>query len=200
MTSLTDARLAALIGSRICHDLISPIGAINNGLELLGMTGGATGPEMELISDSVVNAAARIRFFRIAFGTAGEQMVADNEARGVVNDMAKSGRVRMRYEAVGQHSRQMIRLAFLALLCVEDALPYGGEITVTQDDATGWRITGAADKLNIDPGLWSGLADPAALSEVEPAHVQFALLPVLLREARIPLHTEIGTTSVEIRF
>ncbi|MEL7098472.1 MAG: histidine phosphotransferase, partial [Pseudomonadota bacterium] len=39
--------LAALIGSRICHDLISPIGAINNGLELLGMAGTAGGAELE---------------------------------------------------------------------------------------------------------------------------------------------------------
>ena len=53
--------LSALIGSRICHDLISPIGAINNGLELLGMTTRQAGPEMALISESVENAAARIR-------------------------------------------------------------------------------------------------------------------------------------------
>lgn len=57
--------LPALIGSRICHDLISPIGAINNGLELLNMagTGAAPGPELELIGQSVESASARIRFF-----------------------------------------------------------------------------------------------------------------------------------------
>ena len=65
--------IAALIGSRICHDLISPIGAINNGLELLEMTGTSSGPEMELISESVGNASARIRFFRIAYGAASDQ-------------------------------------------------------------------------------------------------------------------------------
>ena len=68
--SVDNANLAALVGSRICHDLISPIGAINNGLELLGMSGDMSGPELELISDSVANANARIRFFRIAFGAA----------------------------------------------------------------------------------------------------------------------------------
>ena len=62
----TNASLATLIGSRICHDLISPIGAINNGLELLELTGGAQGPEMDLISNSVEHAEARIKFFRIA--------------------------------------------------------------------------------------------------------------------------------------
>lgn len=60
----SNINLAALIGSRICHDLISPIGAINNGLELLGMSDTPEGPELELISESVGNASARIRFFR----------------------------------------------------------------------------------------------------------------------------------------
>ena len=69
MTS-TRPDLAALIGSRICHDLISPIGAISNGVELMEMTQTDMGPEFELISESVANANARVRLFRIAFGAA----------------------------------------------------------------------------------------------------------------------------------
>ena len=57
MSDKTD--LAALLGSRICHDLISPIGAIGNGLELLMMDPGTHGPEMSLISESVGHANAR---------------------------------------------------------------------------------------------------------------------------------------------
>ncbi|MEP3017383.1 MAG: histidine phosphotransferase, partial [Tateyamaria sp.] len=57
----SNVNLGALIGSRICHDLISPIGAINNGLELLGMSNEREGPELDLISESVGNASARIR-------------------------------------------------------------------------------------------------------------------------------------------
>ena len=65
---MTD-NIAALIRSRICHDLISPIGAIGNGVELLTMSASAGGsPELDLIADSVHNANARIRFFRIAYG------------------------------------------------------------------------------------------------------------------------------------
>jgi histidine phosphotransferase ChpT len=68
--SLSPRDLTSLIGSRICHDLISPLGAIGNGVELLAMSGTAPGPEMDLISQSVENANARIRFFRVAFGAA----------------------------------------------------------------------------------------------------------------------------------
>ena len=70
---------AALIGSRICHALISPVGAINNGIELIQMTTPSLGPEMAMISERLTNASARIRFFRIAFGAAGEQLVGRQE-------------------------------------------------------------------------------------------------------------------------
>lgn len=80
----TQARsdLSALIGSRICHDLISPLGAIGNGLELLQMSGASESPEMTLIADSVTSANARIRFFRIAYGDAVQnQMIKGAELR-----------------------------------------------------------------------------------------------------------------------
>ena len=68
---IDNTKLTALVASRICHDLISPIGAIGNGVELLTMeSGGTLRPEFALISESVANANARIRLFRIAFGAA----------------------------------------------------------------------------------------------------------------------------------
>jgi len=80
--------LNALVGSRICHDLISPIGAIGNGVELLQMESAAQGPELALISESVTNANARIRFFRIAFGAAGrDQRIGRSEVAGILADL-----------------------------------------------------------------------------------------------------------------
>ena len=77
--------LAALIGSRICHDLISPIGAIGNGVELLMMDGAAQTPELALIAESVANANARIRFFRLAFGAnAAHQKIARSEILSIL--------------------------------------------------------------------------------------------------------------------
>ncbi|MCL4674724.1 MAG: hypothetical protein KJZ59_01530, partial [Pararhodobacter sp.] len=61
--------LAAMIGSRLCHDLVSPLGAIGNGVELLQMTQAPT-PELDLVSEAVKTAQSRIRLFRLAFGVA----------------------------------------------------------------------------------------------------------------------------------
>lgn len=93
------ADLAALIGSRICHDLISPIGAIGNGVELLAMTG-AAGPEVALIAESVAAANARIRFFRIAFGAApADQRIGAPEVRSILDDLSRGGRFRWGWPA-----------------------------------------------------------------------------------------------------
>lgn len=194
----TEGKLAALIGSRICHDLISPIGAINNGLELLTMTGDTSGPEIDLIAESVNNASARIKFFRIAFGAAGDQPIGENDARDIIAGI-ESGRVSIIYRPGASEPRKMVRLVFLAILCLEAALPYGGTIEITEENGR-WRLLGSGEKLNVDEGLWSVLADPTQLEKVEPAHVQFALLPTLARDAGLSLHTDIGAGRIELRF
>ena len=88
--------ISALLGSRICHDLISPLGAISNGVELLEMSGAQMGPELQLISESVENANARIRFFRVAFGIASpDQTIGAPELRGILDDLGKGSRMRV---------------------------------------------------------------------------------------------------------
>lgn len=183
----SNVNLASLIGSRICHDLISPIGAITNGLELLDLTGGVQGPEMDLIADSVGNAGARIRFFRVAYGAAGEQIMGRPEVVSVLEDLNRGGRLNVMWGPLEGQSRGEVRLAFLALQCVETAMPYGGDVRIMVEDGK-WTLTGQADKLNVDVELWKML-DGKNNAEITPALVQFALLPAaaadLGRKARM---------------
>ena len=91
MTATQD--INALLGSRICHDLISPLGAISNGVELLTMSGSASAPEIALIAESVENANARIRLYRIAFGIASEnQGVGSSEVRNILVGRLRASR------------------------------------------------------------------------------------------------------------
>ncbi|WP_299355711.1 histidine phosphotransferase family protein [uncultured Shimia sp.] len=172
---------SALVGSRICHDLISPVGAIGNGIELIGMSG-ATGPELELISDSVDNANARIRFFRIAFGYAGEgQMVGSNEVRTVLTDLSEGARVHYLWEVVRDVDRTELRAVFLALMCMETALPYGGKVAVHESKGS-WSIGTDSPKLSVDSVLWSDLTRQEHVADITPGRVQFGLLPQILRD------------------
>ena len=118
--------IAALIGSRICHYLISPIGTIGNGFQLLAMSGGAAGAEMDLITESVHNANAHIWFFRIAYGAAqADHTIGRQEVLSVLMATAQGGRFTYFWQVDGEQSREMVRIAFLMLQCFETALPLG---------------------------------------------------------------------------
>lgn len=194
-----DPDLAALIGSRICHDLISPIGAINNGLELLGMAGETSGPELSLISESVDNASARIRFFRLAFGAASTQEISQREILSVLDDMTRGSKLHVEWHLQGGAQRGDVRLVFLAQQCLETAMPYGGEITISKD-VNGWSVRGSSEKFKVDPDLWAILADGKIHSEITPAQVHFALLAVHCREERRRLRSRIAQEEILIRF
>ncbi len=195
----TDVNLAELIGSRICHDLISPIGAITNGLELLEMVGAVQGPEMELITGSVGSAGARIRFFRVAFGSASDQPLGRAEVAELLRDVERAGRVRINWNLTEAVPRNQVKLAFLALMCCESAMPFGGEVEIKNHDNT-WVVTGVADKLNIDSGLWKGVVTGRFANKLSPAQVQFALLPETATAMGRRVAAETTATRVTLRF
>ena len=168
--------LSNLIGSRIFHDLISPIGAINNGLELIEIKGDQVGSEMRLIEQSCAAASARIQFFRIAYGAALDgQIISNRETVQIINGAIQSNRLAVLWHPKGDFPRREIQLAFLLLQCFETALPYGGTIHVGRKAST-WLISGEADRLEVDTELWRHLVRPSPKTEISPAHVQFALL------------------------
>ena len=176
-TAEADA-LAALIGSRICHDLVNPVGAIANGVELLQM-GGADpgGPELQLVSDSVAQTAARLKFFRIAYGVASAaQVLGRTETELILTDACSGGRLRVIWSVATDCPRTETKLAFLLIQCAEAAMPRGGEIEVWMTDGR-WRIEARSPRLATDPALWA-LLDGGPLPEaLKPGEVQFALAP-----------------------
>jgi histidine phosphotransferase ChpT len=196
---MDNANLAALIGSRICHDLISPIGAITNGLELLDMSGNVHGPELDLIAQSVGNAGARIRFFRIAYGASSSQMLGHRDILSVLHDNFGDSRVQVDWTPVGDCPRTLVRLAFLALQCCETALPYGGQITVRRNHEN-WSVEAASPKLTLDPNLWDRLHASVPAAGLTAAQVQFALLPEAAADAVRTLCVSHGTGVVKFAF
>lgn len=192
--------LVALVGSRICHDLISPIGAIGNGVELMAMEGGTKGPEMALITESVAHASARIRFFRVAFGAAGsDQRIGRAEVASVLSDLTHGGRVQIDWNGPADLHRRDIKLIFLMILCLESAMPYGGTIRIDRGE-TRWTILGTSPKLKIDTGLWECLAGPVVAADIGPSQVQFLLLPDEITRQHRRLTTELAPTEIKLSF
>lgn len=191
--------LAALIGSRICHDLISPIGAISNGLELMSLTKESDhSPEMELINDSCVSATARIRFFRIAFGSAGDgQLVSQREVLTILRDLGTGSRFRIEWNVPEDLPRNDVQIAFLALMCLETAMPVGGPASVRRDGER-FVVEGTSARLNFDETLWSVLETDALEITISPAMVQFALLRVLLRDSGRPINVRNNPSQLTV--
>ena len=195
-----DQDLSALLGSRICHDLISPLGAIANGVELLQMSGAAASPEVALIAESVANANARIRFFRVAYGIASAgQRVGRPEVVSVLSDVTQGSRLSFEWTIAGDVPRIEVKLAFLAMQCLEAAMPYGGKISFARDGSK-WRIKAAAAKLKLDPALWAALKQMAILPDLSSAQVQFALLVQLLHQQGRTLSLEMSAVDIVMEF
>jgi histidine phosphotransferase ChpT len=174
---MTTRDLSALLGSRICHDLISPLGAIGNGVELLTMAGAGNSPEIALIAESVDNANALIRMYRIAFGTSSEkQGFGASEVRSLLKDVYGRSRLSVVWQIDSDCNRSEVKLAFLLLLCFETSMPWGGRVTVQRENGR-WAIHGAAERMSVSDDLWRLLGEPDADVGLNSAQVHFALAP-----------------------
>lgn len=189
--------LAALIAARICHDLISPIGAISNGVELLGMDA-PDRPELALLSESAANANARIRFFRISYGAASTgQRIGKGEVASVLTDLGRGGRVACDWTSAPDLPRREVRLVFLLIQCLETAMAYGGKVSIAEDQGA-WTILAEATRLKIDPDLWAVLSGSPPPQGIAAAQVQFALVPAALADLGRSLALDIGPAMIRL--
>ena len=189
--------LLALLGSRLCHDLVSPIGAIGNGLELLELSKGG-GEEITLIRASVAAALARIRFFRMAFGAGDpESIVPAREIRDVLAEMYAGTRTKVLWRDDEDRTRLEMRLACLALNCVEVATPWGATVEVTRNQAS-WVLHVDAKRLRIDAPLWQSLGRAALPADLKGSEVQFGILARESRRLRRPVSISADETHLSL--
>lgn len=192
--------LPALIAARICHDLISPLGAIGNGVELLEMSNSTGGPELELVRESVQQAQARIRLFRIAFGSVrADQTIGADELQGILRDYCAQARFDLEWTPAPSQPKPLVKLGLLALLCVECALPYGGHAVCAFSD-TGLHITARAEKPKLDTSLWTPIADGGPWPDgLRAAHVQFPLLTQEASAQGLALAVTVRANGVDLQ-
>lgn len=190
--------LVALLGSRLCHDLVNPIGAVGNGLELLEMSPGDGREEMALMRESLDSAMARIKFFRLAFGAGPDDaMVSMREMRSTLDAMYAQTRTRVLWRDEEERSRREMRLACLALTCIEVAMPWGGEVEVVRNEAA-WVMHVDAKRLRIDEPLWQSLGRGALPLDLKGSEVQFGILAQLTRRLRRPVSVSADETHLSL--
>jgi histidine phosphotransferase ChpT len=95
--------------------------------------------------------------------------------------------------------RSSVRMAFLALQCLENAMPYGGRIEISEHNEQ-WLLHGHADKINVEEDLWNVLTTKQPPKDLRPAQVQFALLPLIAADAGRRVESEFDAHTVKLRF
>jgi histidine phosphotransferase ChpT len=166
-TSPDMLELAALLCSRVCHDLISPVGAIVNGLEVLDDN---PKPEdrdfaLDLIRKSAKTASARLQFCRLAFGAAGSAGAqidvgdAEKVARGFIED----DKIKLAWNLPRVLlPKNRVKLLLNLLILAAQSIPRGGSLTVDPvgaGEAMGFRITASGQNARVPqavPGLLAG--------------------------------------------
>ncbi|WP_160316342.1 histidine phosphotransferase family protein [Roseovarius tolerans] len=172
-----DPALSALIGSRICHDLASPLGAIANGLELLSLSGLGKSAELTLIQDSLRGAVATLDLSRLAFGRAepGDMLDAHDLHGTLAAYYANRPRMALDWQVTGPISRLHAQIIVLLCLGVERALPRGGQLRATGAHPR-IEVSALGDTLTPDLALWERMKSGKALPAPDPRTAQFNML------------------------
>ena len=168
---LSDLDLAALLSSRVCHDIISPVGAIANGIEVLDESEGDDAMQkmaLDMIRSSAAQANAKLKFCRIAFGAAGSagSVIDMGEAGEVAKAFVGQERVKLDWQVPRENRpKQEVKLLLNMMLLAISGVPRGGVVTVTAEDGRFIaRAVGERAKVpEAVSGVLTGQFDPAAL-------------------------------------
>ena len=192
--------LVALVSSRICHDLINPMGAISNGIELLETIGKSVGPELELVAESVANATARLNYFRIAFGQAeAEAQLRNAVLQKTIEEMFVGTRMRVNFISHNlASSRRAARTMLLTVMCADAAMPLGGDLEICEV-SDGWDVTCKGRRLQMDADLWQGMCRGALSRRIASAEVQFAAAAIAVRDYDLRLDLAFDETAILLK-
>jgi histidine phosphotransferase ChpT len=184
--------LASLLCSRLCHDLLSPVGALNNGLELMA---DEQDPEMrerclELLAESAKASAAKLKFFRLAFGAAGGfgEEIDTREARTALDGLfGAEKKIELGWMVTADKlPKEAVKVLLNLALVAGDALVRGGRLDIgAERAANGTEIVIRAEgpRLLLDPNLRATLERGAA-GTVEPRAAGAWLAHALISESK----------------
>lgn len=203
----TDVRVVELLCSRLCHDLISPVGAINNGVELIDEMGDDMRDEaMALIGQSAARAAARLRCFRLAYGAGGDRAaVPRDEVRAAAGGYVEGGKVGLDWAAGGPAelptglAKGVLNLVVLAT----EVLMHGGTASV-RTDAAGAAVEaaivaeGRSAELSVE--LRDALAGRVPVDAITPRTIHAYVTGLLARRHGLSVSAEQqGPTRLTLR-
>lgn len=203
----SEADLASLLCSRLCHDLLSPIGAMNNGLELLA---DETDPEMrarciELLTDSARTSASKLKFFRLAFGAAGGfgDKVDVTEPRLLIEGLvADKPRVELQWQVPADMlAKPAVKVLLNLALIGLDGLVRGGQLIIAAEENAGTceiAVNATGPKVVIDEAVAAALSGESAHAAISPRTAPAYMIRQIVRNGGGDIQLAATTESLII--
>lgn len=162
--------LIELISSRICHDLVGPVGAVNAGAELMGEEGVSDDEALALMRKSGLEAARRLQLFRLAFGRAGNSVDTASMRDAARHAYEAEGKVTLDWQDLAfdpSHGRVVLNMVMLA----REALPFGGTISVTHDSDGRTTVRAEGKRAALRAEVMNVLENEVSADELDPRTV-----------------------------
>jgi histidine phosphotransferase ChpT len=172
--------LAALLCSRVCHDLISPVGAIVNGIEVLEEEKDDATKEfaLDLIKKSAATASAKLQFCRIAFGAAGSAgaQIDLGDAEKIARGFLEDDKTKIAWNLPrALLAKNLVKLLLNMLVIAGQAIPRGGKITVDpigEGDSIGFKVSATGVNAKIPPAVPSLLTGELSGNNLDAHRIQ----------------------------
>jgi histidine phosphotransferase ChpT len=178
--ALDSLDLAALLSSRVCHDVISPVGAIVNGLEVLEEEKDQEmrGHALALIKSSAQEASSRLQFCRLAFGAAGSKgsSIDTGDAENVARQLLADERTRLDWNVPRVLlPKNKVKLLLNLCLIADASIPRGGDISISakgEDDDMSFHVQAKGVNARVTPGVASLLSGEPEDGSVDARAIQ----------------------------
>jgi len=200
--------LAALLCSRVCHDLISPVGAIVNGLEVMedGKDEETKTFALDLIKKSIKTASARLQFCRIAFGAAGSAgaQIDLGDAESVARGFLEDDKTKLAWNVPRVLlAKNRVKLLLNMLVIAGQTIPRGGALTVEavgSGDTMGFKVTaaGASTVAKISPAVPDLLAGGSHGGSVDAHAIQPYYTGLLARQCGLSVAIAMDGDAVAV--
>jgi histidine phosphotransferase ChpT len=200
MPSAGSAAVLELLASRICHDLVSPVGAINNGVEFMEDVG--DDPEqrkeaLNLISHSASAASAKLMAFRIAYGAGGRDanIKPEDVQKAFSNYIKGDGKISQTWDPYGHLGPSPLPFGYCkmlmgAMMLAAECLIKGGYISVRPGEGAQTIVIAEGDGVLLRDNVESALAGNVAAEDLDPRLVHPFALGVIARHYGYELHVK----------
>ena len=158
--------LSALLSSRVCHDLINPVGAVGSGLEVLedpSMEGSMREAAMDLIQSGAKKAIALLSYARLAYGAAGGfgAQIGLEDARKVLEGVYETHKADLEWGLGAELApKENVKVLLILAYAAADSVPRGGRVSLT-GDINNFMITATGKKLLLNDDLVRALKGDA---------------------------------------